>query len=235
MSKTPRAVEQEQVLADVRRALGRSETIRPAPLEPFVEARTEETGAELDARFTGEATAVGAQVHRASSAEEAVALVARICQAARVREVALSGAPLLTEMDVRAQLAARGLPAFRVTETDAAERDKLITRLECCGAGVTAVDYALAETGTVALSSDEEGALLVSLLPAIHIALLRPQQIIGSIADVIGKLKLERMGRAGPSRAATFITGPSRTSDVELVLSIGVHGPKELHLIMLGA
>ena len=235
MSETPRIAEQGRVLADVRRALGRSETIRPAPLEPFIEARAEETCAELCARFITEATAVGAQVHRASSAEEAVALVARICQEARVSEVALSCALLLTEMDLRAQLVARGLPAFRVPDAGADEREELITRLECCGAGVTTVDYALAETGTVVLSSDEEGALLVSLLPAIHIALLKPQQIIGSLAEVISKLKQERMGRAGPSRAATFITGPSRTSDVELVLSIGVHGPKELHLIILGA
>ena len=99
---------------------------------------------------------------------------------------------------------------------------------------MTAADYAIAETGTVALGSDEEGALLVSLLPVIHVAVLRASQIVCSLGAAIGKLKAERMTRAEPCRSATFITGPSRTSDVELVLSIGVHGPKELHLIILG-
>jgi L-lactate dehydrogenase complex protein LldG len=160
--------------------------------------------------------------------------VARVCSDAGAKEVALSGAEIFAEMNFSARLAAHGLSSFRADDFGAEGHDELIARLEACGAGLTAVDYAIAETGTVALASDEEGALLVSLLPAIHVAVLRRSQIVGSLGAAIGKLKAERMARDEPSRSATFITGPSRTSDVELVLSIGVHGPKELHLIILG-
>ena len=54
-----------------------------------------------------------------------------------------------------------------------------------------------------------------------------------SLDEVIARVGNERIGRVEPGRSVTLITGPSRTSDVELVLSIGVHGPKELHVIIL--
>jgi L-lactate dehydrogenase complex protein LldG len=235
MSETRRAADQGRVLADVRRALGRSATVSPPPLEPFLGPAAAAKPEELIARFTDEARAVGAQVYRVSSPAEAAALIAKVCADAGVSEAALSDAPLIAETELCAQLAARGLPSFRVTDYGPGAREELIARLERCGAGVSAVDYAIAETGTIALSSDEEGGLLVSLLPAVHIALIRSQQIAGSLAEVVERLNRERMDRAVPCRSATFITGPSRTSDVELVLSIGVHGPKELHLIILGA
>jgi len=235
----------ERVLADegrvldaVRRALGRSETARPDPLEPFdetnAEGEAETSREELIARFTFEAGAVGSHVHRADSVGELTDTVARVCADADVKEVALSGAELFAELNLSARLAAHGLSSFAASDFGPGGREGLIARLEGCGAGVTAADYAIAETGTVALGSDEEGALLVSLLPAIHFAVLRPSQIAWSLGAVIERLKAERMARAEPCRSATFITGPSRTSDVELVLSIGVHGPKELHLIILG-
>ncbi|HEX6183287.1 MAG TPA: lactate utilization protein [Pyrinomonadaceae bacterium] len=239
MNKQPGTNGRPDVLAQVRRALGRAETVRPEPLEPFVE-RADDIGAdELVARFTAELSAVGAHVHRAASESEAAAFVARVCAEAGAGEVALSGSPLVAELGLAAGLAARGLQSFHVTDFAPHERAGLIARLEGCGAGVTAADYAIAETGTLVLTGDEEGALLASLLPAVHIALLLPRQIGGSLAEVVGRLKRERMGRdlhRGPTcRSATFITGPSRTSDVELVLSIGVHGPKQLHVVIIGS
>ena len=224
---------QPQVLDEIRRALGRSETVRPAPLEPFIEAVASQGSDEILALFTREVTAVGGHVQRAENGEEVAASIAQICHEAGVTEVALSGAPLLAEISLESQLAARKLVAVRSTDFLPDERERLIARLASCGAGVTAIDYAIAETGTLVISSDEEHGLIVSLLPPIHIAVLRRQQIIESMAAVVGKVKADLMGRARPCRAATFITGPSRTGDIELTLSIGVHGPKELHLIII--
>jgi L-lactate dehydrogenase complex protein LldG len=233
MNETTGSAGQGRVLDDIRRALGRSETVKPAPLEPFIETIVEEGSEELPARFIREAKAVGATVYRAHKGEEVGALIAQICAGAPGLDVALSGSSLLLEMNLSAQLAALHLSVVVATDFPADEKAKLIARLAECGAGVTAVDYAIAETGTLALTSDEEQALLVSLLPIIHIAVIRPQQILASLTDVVGELGGGRMQEAVPFRSATFITGPSRTSDVELTLSIGVHGPKELHLIVL--
>jgi L-lactate dehydrogenase complex protein LldG len=233
LSEASRRSDQGRVIADVRRALGRRETARPAPLEPFVESIAEESPEVTVTRFQAEAGAVGAVVYHAPSAEAAASLVVRLCAEAGAKDVALSDAPLLSEMNLCARIAAHSLSAFRATDYAAGGHDELIARLERCGAGVSAVAYAIAETGTVVVSSGEEGCLLVSLLPAVHIAVLRPAQIVGSLAEAVAKLKQECVGRGEPCRSATFITGPSRTSDVELVLSIGVHGPKQLHLVII--
>lgn len=223
-------LDQTGVLADVRRALGRTATLPPVPLEPFIEPTGQTDLAELIARFTEEATAVRAKVHRVSDKLQCVDKIAEICSEDKGHEIALSGAEIFAELDLASAVAARGFSTFAPGETD---HEKLVARLANCGVGLTAADYAIAETGTIVLSSDEPDALLVSLLPPVHIALLRSAQITASLDGVISKLSKERINRADPSRSITLVTGPSRTSDVELVLSIGVHGPKELHVIIL--
>jgi L-lactate dehydrogenase complex protein LldG len=252
MSEALRKLDQNGVLDDVRRALGRSATVAPAPLESFSEPTGETDRAELVARFTLEATAVRAKVHSMSDKLQFVAdvgqeskaqpidklkfvgqildTIAGICSDNKGQEIALSGAELFAELDLGSAMAARGFTAFEPGETG---HEELIARLANCGVGLTTVDYAIAETGTIVLSSDEPNALLVSLLPPVHIALLHSSQIAASLDEVISKLSEERINLASPSRSVTLITGPSRTSDVELVLSIGVHGPKELHVIIV--
>jgi L-lactate dehydrogenase complex protein LldG len=221
------------MLAEIRRALGHRETVKPAPLEAFSDAAAEEWNEGLVARFTEQVLAVSGQVYQARTVGEVTAHIVGICQRAGARVAALSGAPLFNEMNLPSALGASGVSTRNAVDIERAGED-LIMALAQCDIGVTAADYAIAETGTLALSSDEPQALLVSLLPPIHIAVLRENQITSRLAEVISRLKTERAGRSSPCRAATFITGPSRTSDVELVLSIGVHGPKELHIIILG-
>jgi L-lactate dehydrogenase complex protein LldG len=230
MSEALSNLNQDGVLDDVRQALGRSASVAPLPLDPFIEPTVQVDLAELIARFTAEATAVRAQVYRVSDKLQFVAQIAEICAAFQGQEIALSGAEIFADMDFTSALVAQGFSTFVPGETD---HEKLLARLANCEVGLTAADYAIAETGTLVLSSDEPNALLVSLLPPVHIALVRSSQIATSLDEVISKLSKERIGRVDPSRSITLITGPSRTSDVELVLSIGVHGPKELHVIIL--
>jgi L-lactate dehydrogenase complex protein LldG len=221
--------DQLSVLDDVRRALGRRTTSLPGPLAPFVEAAAEIDSNTLIEQFVQEATAVRAQVYRLPGEPQLVEAIVEICSRQN-DEIALSGAKSFVEMDLRGALAARGLSTFVGDQT---EHEALVAKLANCGVGVTAVDYAIAETGTIVLSSDEPNALLVSLLPPVHIALVRSGQMIATMDEAIDRIGRERIGRANPARSVTLVTGPSRTSDVELVLSIGVHGPKELHVIVI--
>jgi len=220
---------QSSVLDVVRRALGRRNTLSPAPLEPFIEPIIRIEVRELVERFVDEATAVRAQVHRVPDNHQLVEKIVEISAAQR-GEVAMSGAELFREIDLPGELAAHGLSTFIANQPD---HEQLVATLANCGVGVTAADFAIAETGTIVLSSDEPNALLVSLLPPVHIALVRSEQMIGTIDEAMRKTGSEQVGRTDPPRSVTMVTGPSRTSDVELVLSIGVHGPKELHVIIL--
>lgn len=90
--------------------------------------------------------------------------------------------------------------------------------------GVTNALCGLADTGSVLIADGEGHPLEASLLPEVHIAILKASQILPSLPDAMHLVR-------GTS-AAVFITGPSRTADIEMTLTIGVHGPKEIHVFV---
>jgi len=95
--------------------------------------------------------------------------------------------------------------------------------------GLTWADYGVAYTGTLALYAQPHQGRTVSLLPDTHIAILNSSQIVPTMSTVIDKIKsLEAM----PS-TINFISGPSRSADIEMDLSIGVHGPYRIRVIVV--
>jgi L-lactate dehydrogenase complex protein LldG len=94
--------------------------------------------------------------------------------------------------------------------------------------GITTAQAAIAETGTLVLDSARERNRLVSLVPPVHIAIVDAATIYATLGETISILQNGKE----LSPAITFITGPSRTGDIELTLTIGVHGPQELYVII---
>ena len=94
--------------------------------------------------------------------------------------------------------------------------------------GISTAQAAIAETGTLVLDSSYERHRLVSLVPPVHIAIINASSICATLSDALTLLQNEQE----ISPAITFITGPSRTGDIELVLTIGVHGPQHLYVIV---
>jgi L-lactate dehydrogenase complex protein LldG len=94
--------------------------------------------------------------------------------------------------------------------------------------GITTAQAAIAETGTLVLDSADERHRLVSLVPPVHIAIVNASRIVRTLGEA---LNLLHDGKE-ISPAVTFVTGPSRTADIELTLTIGVHGPQELYVIV---
>ena len=97
--------------------------------------------------------------------------------------------------------------------------------------GVTSACFAIADTGTLVLESTAEDVRLASTLPTHHFVLLDRSKIV---ADGLAAVKpLRQMHQQQPRNYVAYITGPSRTADIERVLTIGVHGPKQLTILLL--
>ncbi len=99
------------------------------------------------------------------------------------------------------------------------------------GAGVTGANFAFAATGTVVLESTPEPVRLATTLPDRHFVLLDPAKIVAD--DFAAVPHLREFHRRQPRNYLAYITGPSRTADIERVLTIGVHGPRELHILLV--
>jgi L-lactate dehydrogenase complex protein LldG len=91
-----------------------------------------------------------------------------------------------------------------------------------CDLGITGADFALPETGTLGLRSTIEQPRTVSLLPRVHLSLIRTSCLNADLHHVLDEVK-----QAG---YFVFVTGPSRTADIELTVTVGVHGPKTLYV-----
>jgi len=166
--------------------------------------------------FTEQLTAVGALCTTVRSEAEAVVALARILADAGARRVVGSDAPLVQRL-----LHALG-DGFVLERPERLSRDELFT----CDAGVTTAQWGIAETGTLVLESARERSRLISLVPPIHVALLSTRCICDSLGDALARVSTS-------SHAITFITGPSRTSDIELTLVVGVHGPQTVHVLLM--
>lgn len=126
------------------------------------------------------------------------------------------------------ELVAYGVPAA-VTSTGAtytawSNRTDMIPIAEQATLGITTCDFAVAETGTLALLCDRFKGRAVSLLPPVYLALIPVDRLVPRMTDVLEAVTAQAM----PS-SLNFVTGPSRTGDIEMVLTVGVHGPGNVY------
>jgi len=196
-------------------------------------------------QFTEKAELVSAVVAPVASFSEAVDYTVDLCHNKEACQLLISGcdAPLSSSAedmcDQKQQkiLAAPGLPAAQYAEMETACGEKGIQliadglrgHLAGIDIGFTEVDYGIAETGTLVLDSSSESVRLATMISEIHVAYLPMSRIRATAYDL--EDELETLMAASPSYTA-FITGASRTADIERVLAIGVHGPLELHILL---
>ena len=118
---------------------------------------------------------------------------------------------------------ALGLPLLR---TDAGYDPR---EMEACDAGISACDALIAQTGSVLVTSRSAGGRALSVLPPHHVVIARREQLLGDLPAAFALLKA-KYAPAYPS-LISFITGPSRTGDIERILVLGAHGPKKLTIL----
>ena len=213
----------ERILGRVRTALGRDGAPDPAAV---ARARTEALGdgpvqrpvwdGPDRARFRRcleQAAATTAEVDGLGAAGPAIA--------DWLGDTLPAGTPLHVARDPR--LDAIEWPEGLATARPSHGRDAL--------AAVSHADCAVAETGSVVLLSGAANPMTLAFLPDYHVVVVNAQDLVATMEDAWARLR----GLPDfPPRAVNWITGPSRTADVEQTLQLGAHGPRSLHVVLVG-
>jgi L-lactate dehydrogenase complex protein LldG len=207
----------DYILHKVRTALGRT-AAAPAEPAPAARIRVPQMGTnERIELFARKLDGLAAKFYRAPSAADACEYVASLLAG---RAAVASNAPFLAECGIAA------LPGVRSGFTD---REALRAACAEAPAGITSADYALADTGTLVMFSSREEPRLISLLPPLHVAVVPREKILTGLDELLALVPRP----ADRTSSMVLITGPSRTADIEQILVRGVHGPGELHVVVV--
>jgi L-lactate dehydrogenase complex protein LldG len=228
-----------RIRAQVARAPGQfvaAPSLRPAHPREVADTIQREVAERWPAtleRFEREFERVGGVLYRVASTREVPALIGTLARGRQASSV-IAWHPGALGFDPGPGLAAERLVCHAMPDPvpDEAERRRLRETIATAPLGLTGVDLALAETGTLILRSGPGRPRSTSLLPACHIAVFDRTALVESLAQVGVFLEAWHADEA-PGAGINFITGPSRTADIELTLTRGVHGPKEVHAIFV--
>jgi L-lactate dehydrogenase complex protein LldG len=228
----------DRMLARIRASLDHSRAALEAAAHvsnvppPFVHPPQD----NLAAQFAAELARLEGYPHRCPDDEAALDLIRDILQehgattviAWDLDQIGLPGLDALLDTLHVAQLDGRVAGA-------GGERAARLQALEPAPVCISGADAGIAESGTLLLFSGAGRGRLASLLAPVHIAVLRASQLVRGLGEALAVAHARR----GPdvfaeSSNLTLITGPSRTADIELTLTLGVHGPREIHVVLIG-
>lgn len=168
------------------------------------------------------------RVYRASDPQQAVKTVSEISIESKITKVAVAPLFDVLEESLRKRFRRCKLPVVAIDKNSTAPIPHQINEADL---GITAAGFGIAETGTIVEVTTDDSLRLMSSLPRVHIAFLKASQIINSIYDAAPLLR--SIYKRHPQHCnVTFISGPSRTGDIEMKLFLGVHGPRESHVIV---
>lgn len=245
-------MDSKEFIANVRRSLGREEGSQVTPseathmslssqqVESWAQAITHGIEAHAD-EYMGqlEKTAVeaGWRVARCATAAQAASHIRNIVRDVEATSVLHSAHPALEALHLGETLIGTGanLEAMVLNDTSDREvqRDALRQKAINADIGITGVDYAIAETGTAVLLARKGVSRVVSLLPPVHIAVVEKGQVLPSL-DELFTLRRKEFLHNNLGSYMNLISGPSRSADIEYQLVTGVHGPGDVHMVLIG-
>lgn len=204
------------VIDNIRRSLGRTDQ-SPLSLRPDIyEPRLPESVDVEIARFLDEIKKLSGVGQKLSPSDIDTKLKTLIAEQ-NIRKATVWETPHLRQLGITEIL---NLLGVELISPNASKHEMAL-----CDLGITEADYLLPETGTLVLKSSTEKPRAVSLLPRVHLAIVRPEMLRADMHQVFAEAK--------GSNYLVFITGPSRTADIELTVTLGVHGPKNLYVWMV--
>jgi L-lactate utilization protein LutC len=192
-------------------------------IEPRGNIGYQGAGPDPAARFCQQFTAAGGQAHPVANRAIAIDKVLELVQAFDAQRILLGSGTFIDALGLRERLKLAG----RDVDSADAARDTLFA----ADVGISGVDYLVAETGSLVFLARPSEPRSLSLLPPVHIAVASAEQIIPDLFDFFDLAGVREDGT--PPSCISIITGPSKTGDIELKLVTGVHGPGEIHVVLV--
>ena len=247
-------IEQTRFIGNIKKALGRSDSdhrrlkdLMPTSpdaddlaLMQTIRGRNREVRLALLDRMIKVAETINMKVVAAETETQITAGIAKITADSHAewgdqKSIVAWDHPLVNRLELSLEMQSLGVPVyFPQDESSRAGAETFRRQSETALIGVTSADFGLAETATLTMKTRPGRPLHVSLLPSIHIAVIRLEQIIASLKELYTLLKWDPAQKAeGLTHSMSFITGPSKTADIEATLVHGAHGPRELVVFVL--
>ena len=205
---------------------------RALAIEEHARAEADSLLSELEDSAKG----AGWTVTRVDSIEAASRHVETVAKAMEARSMVRSAHPVVDGLDLEGRLAGSGIEINLMAFDGQGEREaqRLLHRQRASEAdiGVTGVDYAIAETGTCVLLARKGVSRLVSLLPPTHVAIVQSGEVLPTLDELFTLQRREHL-KGNPRSYMNLISGPSRSADIEYTLVTGVHGPGDVHLVLI--
>ncbi len=189
---------------------------QPPPLPPVLDMPTARGGVDA---FCQALEAVEGQVHRVKSSEDGLLILRGLAADRSWNAIACSDAAALSSWRDSVGLACH-VHGLR----DPIPRSELLEM----DVGLCTAQLGIAETGTLVLCSESERHRLVSLVPPASVIVLFARDLVPDLASALRQLQTQAL-----PTTTSFITGPSRTADIELTLTVGVHGPRSVDVILI--
>jgi len=185
--------------------------------------------ADLVSEFSHVLTGIGGQPYLAKNKEETTKILRGIVERVGAREVVIAELPNQVGDVVKAALG-----DFPHSITEDLAKDKVLEVLARADIGITWADFAIAKRGALIEVGYDDSIRLTSSLPFTHIALISSGKILDDIEEAMAKVgAIVRSSSPKGRPVVSFIAGPSKTGDIEMKLLYGVHGPNELHVLIL--
>ena len=214
----------DEILA--RLEAGSRRPVPPRPgLPPLRELSLDREG--LVSRFSESLTVQGGVVHRAAGTQALLTTLGDILLAEGVRRAVLSSDVVVRSLDLPAWGKDKGLALDPIEALK--DRTSYREAVFQADAGITGGDFAVAESGTIALFHGKDQARLLSLAPPVHIVIVPVERVVPTYEKVIEAA----YGRGTPPSQISFITGPSASADIQATPFKGMHGPQKLIVILV--
>lgn len=210
----------------------RPDRVDAAEQREEAEAGRASTKDALAEAFARECEALSVKVHGVQSHETATDLIGSLIRDREVQKILHWRTPLLERLGIHELIRRLEIESLESAGHGPDAPGAGFTPEEA-QLGITGADYGLADSGTLVIRHGPGRDRTPSVLPPVHVAVLEKNRILPDLDALMMRLRADLAAGKAPDRCITLISGPSKTADIGISLVLGIHGPSEVHVVLL--